>query len=176
MEALDIVIEDDRWENADIHMLAQIAVQAVLTDRAVDPAQAELSILACDDIRIATLNAGFRGKPTPTNVLSWPSEERAAICAGDKPHPPEPGLDGLIELGDIAISYDTCKAEAVAADKPMASHVTHLIIHGVLHLLGYDHIRDPDATLMEQLEVEILGKLGYDDPYTEISANEAVDT
>jgi probable rRNA maturation factor len=76
---------------------------------------------------------------------------------------PTPG--GMIELGDIAISYDTCAAEARAAGKPITAHVTHLIVHGVLHLLGYDHIDDTDAALMERLEVEILGKLGLDDPY-----------
>mgnify|MGYP003664952463 FL=1 len=170
MDTLGIVIEDDRWQSLDIEALAQTAVQATLSAQSLDPAQTEITIMACDDARIATLNADFRGKPTPTNVLSWPSEERAAKRAGDKPHTPKPGLDGMIELGDIAISYGTCKTEAEAAGKPIEAHVTHLIVHGVLHLLGYDHIRDPDATLMEQLEVEILGKLGHDDPYREISA------
>ena len=69
------------------------------------------------------------------------------------------------ELGDIAISYDTCERESCAADKSMSNHVTHLVIHGVLHLLGYDHIRDLDATLMEETEVLILGTLGIDTPY-----------
>lgn len=170
METLDIVIEDNRWQTVDIGVLAQTAVRAALTSQDLDPVQTELSILACDDTRIATLNADFRGKPTPTNVLSWPNEERAASRAGDKPQVPEPGLDGMIELGDIAISYDTCCAEAIAAGKSIEAHVTHLIVHGVLHLLGYDHVRDPDATLMEQLETGILGKLGHDDPYRETSA------
>lgn len=167
MHTLDIVIEDERWQSADLIAQAQIAVEATLIAQAIDPNHAELTILACDDARIANLNADFRGKPTATNVLSWPSAERAAPVAGNKPHPAAPGLDGMIELGDIAISFDTCKAEAAAVGKTMEAHVTHLIIHGVLHLLGYDHIRDPDATLMEQLEVDILGKLGHDDPYRE---------
>ena len=75
------------------------------------------------------------------------------------------GLDGACELGDIAISYDTCAAEARAAGKPMTAHVIHLVVHGLLHLLGYDHETDADAALMEGLEVKILGKLGLDDPY-----------
>ncbi len=170
LDTLDIVIEDDRWTSAQFESVVQTAVLATLAAHALDPDGTEITILACDDARIADLNAEFRGKPTPTNVLSWPSEERAANKAGDKPQPPKPGLDEMIELGDIAISYDTCKSEADAAGKSMSSHVTHLIIHGVLHLLGYDHIRDPDATLMEQVEIGILGKLGYDDPYTEPSA------
>jgi len=170
METLDIVIEDDRWQSVDIDTLAETAVQATLAAHTLDPDQTEITILACDDARIADLNADFRDKPTPTNVLSWPSAERGAATAGNKPQAPKPGLDGMIELGDIAISFDTCKAEAEAAGKTIEAHVTHLIIHGVLHLLGYDHIRDPDATLMEQLEVAILGKLGHDDPYREPSA------
>lgn len=167
MDTLDIVVEDDRWHRVDIDTLAQTAVLAVLMAHNLDPEQTEISILACDDARIAILNADFRDKPTPTNVLSWPSEERGTARAGDNPHSPKPGLDGMIELGDIAISFDTCKTEADTAEKAFEAHVTHLIIHGVLHLLGYDHIRDPDATLMERLEVEILGKLGHDDPYRE---------
>ena len=83
---------------------------------------------------------------------------------GDKPNLPE-GPDP--ELGDIAIAFDTCARESEAAGKPMRDHVTHLLVHGVLHLLGYDHIRDKDAALMEGLEVEILGKLGLSNPYYE---------
>ncbi len=165
MQTLDVVIEDPRWQGVDLEAFATGAVQATLDALALDPDVTEITLLACDDARIAALNADFREKPTPTNVLSWPSQERSALRAGDNPRPPETGLDGMMELGDIAISFDTCKAEAEAAGKSFAAHTTHLIVHGVLHLLGYDHIRDPDATLMERLEVEILGKLGHDDPY-----------
>ncbi len=69
------------------------------------------------------------------------------------------------ELGDIALAWETCAAEADQAGKPMADHVTHLIVHGTLHLLGFDHERDADAVLMEGIEVEVLGKLGLSDPY-----------
>ena len=122
-------------------------------------------MLACDDTQIAKLNADFRAKPTPTNVLSWPSEERAADEPGGLPQPAHPGPDGLIALGDIAIAYDTCAREAEAASKPLTDHVTHLIVHGTLHLLGYDHETEQDAALMEGLETKILGKMGLDDPY-----------
>ncbi len=70
------------------------------------------------------------------------------------------------ELGDLAIAFETCAREAQEAGKTMADHVTHLIVHGTLHLLGYDHLRDGDATLMENLETEILGKMGIADPYS----------
>ena len=91
------------------------------------------------------------------------------MTPGGDPLPAEPGIDGLLELGDIALAYETCATEAQAAEKPLADHVTHLIVHGLLHLLGYDHENDPDALLMEGLEREILGKMGLDDPYRETS-------
>jgi probable rRNA maturation factor len=122
--------------------------------------------LACDDVQIATLNAEFREKPTPTNVLSWPAEDLAAETDGASPTLPHPDITGEVSLGDIAISYDTCAREAADAGKSLAEHTTHLIVHGLLHLLGYDHVRDRDATLMEETEVKILGTLGIDDPYS----------
>ncbi|SFK80121.1 rRNA maturation RNase YbeY [Shimia haliotis] len=158
----DTLIEDDRWAALDFATLAETAAQAALTHLALDADDWEIAVLACDDSRIAELNTEFRDKPTPTNVLSWPSEERGAEADGDTPHPPQ-GPD--TELGDIAIAFETCEREAEAAGKPMAEHVTHLVVHGVLHLLGYDHIRDKDATLMEGLETAILGKMGFSDPY-----------
>lgn len=168
---IDIVIEDDRWAALDLETLASRAVAATLAHQSLDADAVEMTVMGCDDARIADLNADFRGKPRPTNVLSWPAEERGAARDGDPPLAPEPDFDGMLELGDIAISYDTCHAEAEAAGKPMADHVTHLVIHGLLHLLGYDHERDGDATLMEGIEVKILGKLGLDDPYRDHADN-----
>ncbi|MDT8327128.1 MAG: rRNA maturation RNase YbeY [Roseovarius sp.] len=159
----EVMIEDDRWQAAQLEVLAERAATATLTHLGLDPAAFEISVLGCDDARIAVLNGDFREKPQPTNVLSWPSEERAPETPGAAPDLPVPGPDS--ELGDIAIAYDTCAAEAQAGGKPLADHVTHLIVHAVLHLLGYDHIRDQDATLMEATEVAILGKLGLPDPY-----------
>lgn len=139
-------------------VLAEAAAGAVVAH--LELGEVELALLACDDGRIAVLNADFRDKPTPTNVLSWPSEDRAAETPGGAPLAPEDP-----ELGDIAIAFDTCEREAAQAGKPMADHVTHLVVHGMLHLLGYDHIDDADAALMEGLETEILGKMGLSDPY-----------
>jgi len=164
---LDITIEDDRWQQADIEALATQMVTATLLHLGIEPDTCELSLLACNDARIADLNSEFRDKPTATNVLSWPAEDLAADLAGGAPSIPEPDFTGEIALGDIAISYETCAREAADAARPMADHVRHLIVHGVLHLLGYDHIRDQDATLMEDIEVVILGKMGVDNPYTE---------
>jgi len=154
----ETLIEDDRWAEAGLPALAHEAAVATLGHLGL---AGEVSVMGCDDTRIATLNAAFRGKAVPTNVLSWPSEERAAEEDGGTPVPPDDP-----ELGDIAISYDTCAREAEAAGITMADHTTHLIVHAVLHLLGYDHERDGDATLMEGLETEILGNMGIADPYS----------
>ncbi len=158
---VDCMVEEKRW--GEIDALAQLATEAVLDRLGLEPSVFEISLLACNDARIAVLNEDFRGKPRPTNVLSWPSDERAAAIDGEMPAPPRPGPDN--ELGDIAIAFETCKREADAAGKPMRDHTLHLLVHGTLHLLGYDHDRDRDATLMEGLETEILGKLGVPDPY-----------
>lgn len=160
------MIEAPVWDEAALTPLATRAVQATLRHMALDPDGCEVTLLACDDARIAALNAEFRDKPTPTNVLSWPTQPLAPPAAGVAPPTPQTGFDGMIELGDIALSYDTCKREAAESGTHMDHHLTHLIVHGVLHLLGYDHETDADAALMEGLEVEILGNLGIDDPYT----------
>lgn len=161
--SVDCVIEDDRW--GDVEALAHIATEAALDRLGLEPSAFEISLLACDDARIAVLNADFRGKAKATNVLSWPSDERAASVDGEMPVPPQPGPDS--ELGDIAIAYETCAREAEEACKSMSDHTIHLLVHGTLHLLGFDHVRDRDAALMEALETEILGKLGISDPYRE---------
>lgn len=162
----DTVLEDDRWQMADLEARAETAARAVLEHLGLDPDGFEIAVLGCDDARIAELNAEFREKPTPTNVLSWPSEERGAEAPGGSPELPE-AEEGpfAAELGDIAIAWETCSREAEEQGKPMGDHVTHLLVHGTLHLLGYDHVRDADATLMETLETEILGKLGVANPY-----------
>jgi probable rRNA maturation factor len=168
---VDIVVEDSRWAALDIQAIGQRAVGAVLERLTIDPSDVEVSVLACDDTRITELNADFREKPTATNVLSWPADELAAQEDGGTPLQPETDVTGAMELGDIAISYDTCAAEALSAEKPIADHVMHLMIHGTLHLLGYDHVRDQDATLMEGLEVEILENMGIDNPYMTTQAD-----
>lgn len=162
---VELTIEDPAWAVLELEALAARAETATLARLGLDPEVCEVAILACDDTRIAVLNADFRGKPTPTNVLSWPAEDLAAEQPGAAPELPELDFTGEIALGDIAIAYGTCAREAGEQGKTLANHCTHLIVHGLLHLLGYDHIRDQDATLMEGLEVEILGRLGLDNPY-----------
>ena len=168
---IDSLIEDDRWRAADFDDHARIAASATLTHLGLRVDDYLISVLACDDAKIATLNADFRGKPTPTNVLSWPSEERGVEVAGDTPELPDIGQEIPYELGDIAISFDTCLQEAKVSNTPFEQHVLHLMIHGTLHLLGYDHIFDKDAALMEGIETKVLATLGVPDPY---AAHEAL--
>lgn len=159
---VETIIEHPDWAALDLEALADRAAEATLDRLGLESSVWDIAVLAADDARIAALNAEFRGKAQPTNVLSWPSEERGAQTPGEMPVPPDPADP---ELGDIALAYETCAAEAGEAGKPLADHVTHLVVHGTLHLLGYDHVRDADATLMEGLEIDILGKLGLSDPY-----------
>ncbi|MFN6924622.1 MAG: rRNA maturation RNase YbeY [Tabrizicola sp.] len=166
MDLVETLIEDARWNGLGLAALAERAAGAVLADLGLPAEGFQISLLGCDDARIAVLNADFRGKPQPTNVLSWPSDERAAEVAGEAPDLPHPGsADDPESLGDIAIAWETCAREAEEQGKPMVDHVTHLIVHGVLHLLGYDHVEPGDADLMEGLEVRILASLGVPDPY-----------
>jgi probable rRNA maturation factor len=162
---VETLIEDARWDDVDLEALAERAARATLERLGLDPAAYEISLLACNDGRIAELNEDFRGKPQPTNVLSWPSDERGAGKDGEMPHlpPPEPPMP--LGLGDVAIAFDTCLREAREAGKTLGDHATHLLVHGTLHLLGFDHERDRDAELMEGLETEILRGLGLADPY-----------
>ena len=167
MEPLvDTVIEDARWEELDLPALADRAVSAVFAEIGLPEQGFALCVMGCNDARIGELNGAFRGKGQPTNVLSFPAWNRAADGPGLVPELPEAGdADDPEELGDLAISYDTCAVEAAEQGKDMSHHVMHLVVHGILHLLGYDHIDDADAALMEGLEARILASLGVDDPY-----------
>ena len=159
---VETVIEADAWQGVGLDGIARGAVAAALLHLDLDPGAWDVSVLGCDDARIAELNGAFRGKARPTNVLSWPSAVRRAGQSGQHPPRPDPGDP---ELGDIAIAYETCAAEARAAGADLAGHVTHLLVHATLHLLGYDHETEADAALMERLETEILATLGLPDPY-----------
>lgn len=166
MDLVETVIEDARWEAFGLAPLAERAAAAALQGVGLPVIGFQVSLMGCGDARIAVLNSDFRDKSMPTNVLSWPSEERSAEFVGEAPDAPEPGtLEVPESLGDIAIAWETCAREAEEQVKPMADHVTHLIVHGTLHLLGYDHVEDEDAALMEGLEVRILASLGVCDPY-----------
>jgi probable rRNA maturation factor len=116
-----------------------------------DNAAAELTVRIVDEAEITALNRQYRGKDGPTNVLSFPYEEIPGIAAD--------------LLGDVVICAPVVAAESVAQDKPLEAHWAHMVIHGVLHLLGYDHHKEGEASRMESTEVELLADLGYASPY-----------
>ncbi len=160
-EVVEPVIEDPRWETIDLPALAERTARATLTAVGRDPDLHEVGLLACDDARIAALNADFRGQPKPTNVLSWPAFD------GSAPEEP-PGLpgEGPLFIGDIALAWETCLREAEEAGIPLADHAAHLVAHGVLHLLGHDHADDAEAVTMEEIETNVLASMGIANPYS----------
>jgi probable rRNA maturation factor len=115
---------------------------------------ASIAVSLADDARVREANRAFRGKDAPTNVLSFPGAPPDQI--GASPY-----------LGDVILAYETVAAEAADEGKPLADHVRHLVVHGVLHLIGYDHMTDDEAARMESLETAILASLGVPDPYAE---------
>jgi probable rRNA maturation factor len=121
--------------------------------------QGEVSILLCADDEISDLNARYRQQERPTNVLSFPNFDLAEGSACSSPPP------GPILLGDIAMSYQRLAAEAGQRDKSMLDHFGHLLVHGTLHLLGYDHQDDDEAAVMERMEERVLASLGMAAPY-----------
>lgn len=152
--AVDILIEAGDWgPEPDVRALIERAVAAVAGSAAVDvPVDAELSVLLTDDARIRVLNRDYRGADKATNVLSFP--------VSDDPD----SLDPM--LGDIVVARETLVAEALDAGIPVAHHMTHLVVHGLLHLFGYDHEDDDEADAMERVETAILAELGIPDPYS----------
>ncbi len=141
---IDIEIEDEAWSAA---LPSAEALVLAAANAALD-GEGAVTILLADDAAVAELNHTFRGKTGPTNVLSFPA-----------PDNPEN------HLGDIALAYGVCAREAIEQDKPLAAHLQHLVAHGVLHLLGYDHLTEAEAEEMEALERRILAGLGVPDPY-----------
>jgi probable rRNA maturation factor len=141
------------------------AARAALAGVPVPPwlARAEVSILLADDATVRRLNAAWRGQDRATDVLSFPAFDRIPAAA------PAHMAAGPVPLGDIVLALETIRAEATATGKPLADHVSHLVIHGCLHLLGYDHQAGPDAALMEGLERSILARLGIADPYAGVA-------
>ena len=163
---VEVVIDSGGWNEAALSALAARATSATLQDQGLDGALFEVVVMGCDDARIRALNADFRAQDKPTNVLSWPSVDLSPERPGARPEAPDPGdADDPEPLGDIALAWETCQREAREQGKSADDHTLHLLVHSVLHLLGYDHIRDEDAAVMEETEVRILGKLGVADPY-----------
>ena len=149
---IDILVAADDWDAVDdLDPLTRACIAAALAETGVRLSDGcEVSLNFCDDGEIQALNGRWRGKDTPTNVLSFPT-----------PGPTE----ARPLLGDIVIAFGTVAREAREQDKPFRDHVRHMIIHGFLHLLGYDHVTREEAEEMEALERRIAASLGMNDPY-----------
>ncbi len=143
---IDVSIAVPAWRRRlpGVARLARETVRAALTDSGIDAA--EVSLVLTDDAAVRTLNRRWRGKDVPTDVLSFPTGEPSHI-------------------GDVVLAFETVAREAKEQGKPFAHHFRHLIVHGVLHLLGHDHGRDRDAARMESRERRILKEFGVSDPY-----------
>lgn len=146
---IEVEIESDDWTDAipDAETVVERAAGAALGDVAGD-----LVVLLTDNGAVQLLNAEFRDKDKPTNVLSFPG--------GDMQMPGAP-----VHLGDIVLAFGVCRDEATAQGKSLTNHLTHLVIHGVLHVLGSDHGDDAEAEAMEAEERTLLASLGVSDPY-----------
>lgn len=150
---IDITVEAGSWAPEEtLHAIVNTAVSACLAELGLE-GDSELSLLFTDDAHIQILNREWRGKDKPTNVLSFPAFDTA-------PGDPLPPL-----MGDIVIACETVESEAALEKKPFDHHLTHLIVHGQLHLLGYDHEDEEEAEEMEALERRILARLDIPDPY-----------
>jgi len=149
---VDVVEDDGDWSALpDAHALIARAAAAVAEAMAGETQSGSIAVALSSDANVEVLNGQFRGKPKPTNVLSFPAGEGAP--------------DGFI--GDVILASETVRREADEQGVPLDHHVQHLIVHGILHLLGYDHITADEAEQMEALEISILSKLGIANPYTE---------
>ncbi len=157
---IQIAVEADGWaDETALEALASRVLGAAETHLAASEGQpfpkqpTEVSLVFADDEMIREINAEWRDKDKPTNVLSFPA---FPVTPGKMPGP---------MLGDIIIARETVEREAVDLEKAFEDHLTHLMVHGFLHLFGYDHIEVTDAEKMEALETRILAKLGLSDPY-----------
>ena len=162
---LDIAIDADaEWDSSnDWASLARSAATAAIAESAFpqlasSPRTVELSVRLTSDAEVHALNAEWRGKDKPTNVLSFPMAEGDELETAAQPGPE-------LMLGDIILARGVCEAEAADKGLPLENHAAHLMVHGTLHLLGYDHMDDDSAADMEAREVRALARIGIADPY-----------
>lgn len=163
---IQLGVEAGQWPSED--ELAAFATRVLdhaadclvrMTGQPFPKGRVEISLVFTDDADIRAINAEWRGQDKPTNVLSFPA---FPISPGKKPGP---------MLGDIILAEETLRREALDLGKPFDDHLTHLLVHGFLHLFGYDHMTEAEADVMEGLEIRILAELGLDDPYGDHDQN-----
>ena len=156
---------DEPWPDGNWQALAERAARAALERTPhgpllTPPAMIEISVRLTSDAEVRALNHQYRQKDKPTNVLSFPMVQPDLIDTIS-----QNSDDGEVLLGDIVLAHGVCTVEAAERGIPVEAHATHLMVHGVLHLLGYDHMTDDEAEAMEEIERQALGTLGIADPY-----------
>lgn len=152
MAEVDLLIKDERWEEVpfDLEALTERALEEISTQLDL-PDPTIVSVVLADDALLQLLNRTYRHQDKPTNVLSFPNDPQAQDLSG--------------ELGELFLSLDTLKRESMKEGKSLEHHFSHLFVHGVLHLLGYDHEEDEEAIEMESMEICILENLDIPNPY-----------
>jgi probable rRNA maturation factor len=162
---LEIALEaDEEWDSSRSWVeLARKAAEAAIAESAFpqlgeSSRHVELSVRLAGDEEVRGLNSHWRGKDKPTNVLSFPMAETYELEQADEDGP-------AIMLGDIILAHGVCEREAAEKGVTIDEHATHLVVHGTLHLLGYDHLADADAVDMERREADALARLGIANPY-----------
>lgn len=154
----EVLVVADCWQSEpEAEAVIHRAIETAAEIADADVGEAELAVMLTNDAGIRTLNSNWRGMDKPTNVLSFPALQPTASAPAGAPR----------MLGDIAIAYEITRREADEEEKPFDHHLSHLAVHGFLHLIGYDHENDDDAEAMEGLEREILAQLGIPDPYAD---------
>jgi len=167
---IDIIVRDELWKKA-VPGVTQICSQSAcraFSAGALAPTRSEAALVLADDDFVAALNKEYRNKPGPTNVLSF-----AALDDVDADVSVEGGAP--LMLGDIIVARETTEREAADAGISTEDHLRHLVVHGMLHLLGFDHLEDEDAEEMEAVETQVLADMGVADPYA-IRADETETT
>ena len=158
---IDVLVRSAAWRAAlrASPLLCRRAARATLAGSAAPLGPAELGIVLADDALLRALNRQWRGKDAPTNVLSFPAQDFSAGTPVQSP------AGAAVPLGDVVLAFGTVAREAREQGKPFADHLAHLVVHGVLHLLGFDHEQDDAAAAMEEHERRVLAELGVPDPY-----------
>ncbi len=160
---IDVIVEADVWVEAlpEPEALCRWAGKAAVAAGRNYPeaSQGVICVMLADDGLVRRLNAAYRGRDQSTDVLSFPYIDQVGLSGGSDQYP----------LGDVVIAFGIAAADASASGKSLADHLCHLVIHGILHVLGYDHLDEDDAATMEGLETRVLASLGIADPYASMA-------
>lgn len=161
---VEVVSPDWRAADVDLDDIVTTAARAAVIGADVPiAAGVELGVRLTDDAEIKNLNRDWRDRDAATNVLAFGLSDSPDLPAGAPALPT--GENGAVMLGDVVVAYETCAGEAVDQNKSLTQHLSHLVVHGTLHLLGYDHENEGDAETMEALERVVLDRIGIPDPY-----------